>query len=68
MLHHNMHFMAGSAQYQATAEHCFIVLTDHFSSMHTEPRANASNAAEGIFYGGIFHVNLQNYVKQGVFV
>lgn len=50
MLHHNMHFMAGSAQCQATGEHCFIVLTAHFSSLQTKLKANAStNAAEGIF-------------------
>lgn len=65
----NMCFMTGSAQRQATGEHCFIALTAHFSSLQTKPRANAStNAAEGIFYGGIFHVNFQNYVKQGVFI
>ena len=50
MLHHNMHFMTGSAQCQATGEHCFIVLTAHFSSLQTKQRANAfTNAAEGIF-------------------
>lgn len=44
-----MHFMTGSVQCQATGEHCFIVLTDHFSSVQTKPGANVSNAAEGIF-------------------
>lgn len=49
MLHHNMHFMTGSAQCQATGEHCFTILTAHFSSVQTKPRANASpNTAEGI--------------------
>lgn len=48
MSHHNMHFMTGSAQCQATGEPYFIVVTTHFSSVQAKPRANASNAAEGI--------------------
>ena len=61
--------MTGPAQCQATGEHSFIVLTAHFSSVQTKPRANASpDTAEGIFYGGIFHVNFQIYVKQELFI
>lgn len=42
--------MAGYVQCQATGEHYFTVLTAHFSSEQTKPRANVStNAAEGIF-------------------
>lgn len=41
--------MTGSAQCQATGEHCFLVLTAHFSAVQTKPGANASNAAEGVF-------------------
>lgn len=64
-----MHFMTEFAQCQATGEHCFVVLTAHFSSVQTKPRANAfTNAAEGIFLDGIFHVNFQNYIKWEVFI
>lgn len=50
MFRHNMHFLAGPAQCQAPGEHCIIVLTAHFGSMQTEPRASASpRAAEGMF-------------------
>lgn len=52
-----------------TGEHCFIILTAHFTSVQAKPRANASTKCSwGYLYGGIFHVNFKNYVKLGMFM
>lgn len=45
-----MHFMTGVAQCRETGEHCFTILTVHFSSLQAKPGDNGiTNAAGGMY-------------------